>query len=362
MLTSASVNPNILPGLIKAIEKYIIVYNTDDVIKQLNSALSDVIRTGAKGLVYGASIAAVAAATKAAPGVAKEVGKALIPTPILRVKGGKFELKEQDLPLTEQPPTTMIKVKTKAAPESIKTVEKSVKDQLKTIEKKSGVTGFEMPRYDALSLEPHWVRVDTAHGAKFLGVKVVPFKVTSTTGMVGLLMKDKELKKMSYLSNRLGRTIMRVFFRAMRGVKIPGIKDKPITGSPKTDIVWASSQYGKNTFVCLSQLDLEQDDAFTSPPVVQRLHKLGWASLIVTDDVNKQATFCMRQFGGICSTVPYSFMFSSLGKEHSQVYKDIEDAQRSAGPFFRKRSTTKRKLFSDAKTIIKLNKYSTLKE
>jgi hypothetical protein len=360
MLTSASVNPNILPGLIKAIEKYIIVYNTDDLIKQLNSALSDIIRTGAKGLMYGASIAAVAAATKAAPGVAKEVGKALAIHPVLRVKGGKFELKEQDLPIIEQ--ASMIKVKTGAAPESIKAIEKSVKDQLKTIEKKSGVTGFEMPRYDALSLEPHWVRVDTPQGAKFLGVKVVPFKVTSTTGMVGLLMKDKELKKMSYLSNKLGRTIMRVFFRAMRGVKIPGIKDKPITGSPKTDIVWAASQYGKNTFVCLSQLDLEQDEAFTSPPVVQRLHKLGWASLIVTDDVNKQATFCMRQFGGICSTIPYAFIFSSLGKEHGQVYRDIEDAQRSAGPFFRKRSTTKRKLFSDAKTIAKLNKYSTLKE
>ena len=54
----------------------------------------------------------------------------------------------------------------------------------------------------------------------------------------------------------------------------------------------------------------------------------------------------MKELGGVCSTIPYSFIFSSLGKEHSQVYQDLEDAARSAGPFFRKKSTTKRKLFS----------------
>ncbi len=359
MLTSASVNPNILPGLIKAIEKYIIVYQTDEMINTFNSAVSDVIKAGVTGAVIAAGgLAAAVAAEK----IAKH----------MRIKGGKFELTEQKKNIPD-----MIGTKTadtaakytakglKAAgikPEDIEATKAGAEKQLKSIEKRTGVTGFEMPRHDALALEPHWVRVDTAQGAKFLGVKVVPFKVTSTTGMVGLLLSDKELKKMSYLSNRLSRTITRVFFRFMRGIKIPGIKDKPISGNPKTDIIWATSKYGANTFICLSMLDLEQEDVFTSPKVVQRLHKLGWASLIITDDVNKQATFCMKQFGGICSTVPYAFLYSSLGKEHGQVYKDMEDAQRSAGPFFRKRSTTKRKLFSDAKVIAKLNKYSTLKE
>ena len=54
----------------------------------------------------------------------------------------------------------------------------------------------------------------------------------------------------------------------------------------------------------------------------------------------------MKQFGGVCSTIPYSFIFASLGREHGQVYKDMEEAQRSAGPFFRKKSTTKRKIIS----------------
>lgn len=364
MLTSASVDPTILPGLIKAVEKYIIIHNTDDVLKHVNSALSDVARVGASGAItIGASIM-VAAATAWAAGKVKSR---------VKVKGKKLELTEQ------KKVNIIIRGGQKAAQlaqsgasqfgvdaDSIKQAGGEAGKQIEKLGKdkgiRGGITGFEMPRYDSVSLEPTWVQVNTNLGAKLLGVKVVPFKVNSTKGMVGLLMQDKELKKMNYLANKMSRIAMRVIFRVARGLKIPGIKDKPITGNPKSDIVWATSQFGKNTFVCFSQLDLEQDDMFTSPKAVQKLHKLGWASLIVTDDVNKQATFCMQQFGGICSTIPYSFIFSSLGKEHSQVYKDLEDAARSAGPFFRKKSTNRRKLFSDARTIAKLNKYSTLRE
>ena len=354
MLTSASVDPTILPGLIKAVEKYIIIHNTDDVLKHMNSALSDVVRAGATGAAIAGASVAVAAATAYATSKMKLR---------IKVKGKRLELTEQKK-VTIKIPASMTKAG--VTPANISKMgagaEKQIKKLIPEKDKTGGITGFEMPRYDSVSLEPTWVQVHTNLGAKLLGVKVVPYKVKSTKGMVGLLMQDKEVKKMNYLANKMGRIAMRVIFRVARGFKIPGIKDKPITGNPKTDIVWATSQYGKNIFVCFSQLDLEQDDMFTSPKAVQRLHKLGWASLIITDDVNKQATFCMKQFGGICSTIPYSFIFASLGKEHSQVYKDLEDAARSAGPFFRKKSTSRRKLFSDARTIAKLNKYSTLKE
>jgi len=342
MLTSESVNPTLLPGLIKAVEKYIIIHNTDDVLKHMNSALSDVVKAGVTGAVTaGASLAVAAAAAKIASK--------------LRVKGKKFELVEQTKVQTWAQ-------KAGVTGQDIEDVGKSVGKSMEKASKEAGIKGFEMPKYDSVSLEPTWVQVSTSMGAKLLGVKVIPFKVKSTTGMVGLLMSDRELKRMSLLANKMGRTAMRVLFRVARGLRIPGFKDKAITGNAKTDIVWATSQYGKNTFVCFSQLDLQQDDIFTSPQAVQKLHRLGWASLIITDDVNKQATFCMRQFGGVCSTIPYSFIFATLGKEHNQVYKDLEDAQRSAGPFFRKNSTTRRKLFSDSKAIEKIDKYSTLKE
>jgi len=77
---------------------------------------------------------------------------------------------------------------------------------------------------------------------------------------------------------------------------------------------------------------------------------------MVADDVSKQVTFCMKQYGGVCANVPYGFIYSSVGKEHSKVYDDLEDMKRSSGPFFRMK-TTRRKVFSDSLALSKLNKY-----
>jgi len=334
LLTSESVNPTLLPGIIKAVEKYIIINNTDDVLKHFNSALSGVVKAGVTGAItVGASVAAAAILSKGQSRIKKS--------------GKELRLVEQGWSPGSAKVQGTVAQKAKADPPSAtQQVVQGAADSIQSAAKSAGVKGFEMPKYDTVSLEPTWVQVHTNAGAKLIGVKVLPYKVKSTTGMVGLLMSDKELKKLSYLSSKMGRIASRVFWRAMRGLKIPGIKEKPITGNVKNDVILAQSQFGKNAFVCFSQLDLERDDIFTSAASVKRLQKLGWTSMIITDDVNKQATFCMKQFGGVCSTIPYSFIFSSLGKEHSQVYKDLEDAARSAGPFFRKKGTTRRKLFS----------------
>jgi len=333
MLTSASVNPTVLPGLIKTVEKYIIIHNMNDVLNHANNIISKTAGTAK-------SLAGVAATAAIGAGVSAYINSK---TSRLVQKGKEIELKEQKLKQTQIPNQPGLTTKQYAGDVS-QAVGKAIE---KTKTPSGKIENFDMPRYDTVSLEPTWIKVNTDSGAKLLGVKVVPFKVKSTTGMVGLLMNDAELKKMAYLSNKFGRTVARVFFRTMRGIRVPGFSGKTVSGDIKKDVVWAQSQYGKNMFICLSQLDIEAEDMFTSPQAVQRLHKLGWASLIITDDVNKQATFCMKEFGGICSTIPYSNMFASLGKEQHEVYKDLEDAQRSAGPFFSRKSTTKRKIFSD---------------
>lgn len=334
MLTSSSVNPTVLPGLIKTVEKYIIIHNMDDVLRNINSSIARGVIGTAKGIAGTAATAAVAAGVSA-----------YIHSKTSRIvkQGNELVLKEQKLKQTQIPNQPGLTKKQYA-----QDVGQSVSGAIQKSQTSTGmIKDFDMPKYDTVSLEPTWVKINTDSGAKLLGVKVVPFKVKSTTGMVGLLMNDSQLKKMETLANKFGRTVARVFFRAMRGIRMPGFSGKALSGDPKKDILWATTQYGKNMFVCLSQLDIEADDMFTSPQAVQRLHKLGWASLIITDDVNKQATFCMKEFGGICSVIPYSNMYASLGKEQHQVYKDLEDAQRSAGPFFARKSTTKRKLFSD---------------
>ena len=62
---------------------------------------------------------------------------------------------------------------------------------------------------------------------------------------------------------------------------------------------------------------------------------IGWNSFILADETNKRAIFCMEEFHGLCSSVPYQFMYSSLGSEHSKVYENLEDVRKSMSPIFR---------------------------
>ena len=78
--------------------------------------------------------------------------------------------------------------------------------------------------------------------------------------------------------------------------------------------------------------------------------------MIITDDVNKKATFCMKEFGGICSVVPYPFIYASLGKDHAKVYDDLEDVKRSASPFFSLRKRRKQ-VFGETLAYNRLNTY-----
>jgi hypothetical protein len=80
------------------------------------------------------------------------------------------------------------------------------------------------------------------------------------------------------------------------------------------------------------------------PSTVKKLYSLGWNSIILADDVNKEVTFCMTEFKGLCSVVPYGFIYSTLGSTHQKVYDSMDDAKKSAGPFFHLSSRASRVL------------------
>ena len=77
---------------------------------------------------------------------------------------------------------------------------------------------------------------------------------------------------------------------------------------------------------------------------------------MIADDVNKKVTFCMKEFGGVCSVVPYGFVYSSLGRDHSKVFEDLEDVKRSASPFFRM-TARRRKVFGETIAYNQMTKY-----
>lgn len=316
MLTSPSVSPNVLPGIIKSIEKYILVYNADEVLRLASgSSAGKIISTGAE-----------------------IVGRAA------GLSDGKKHKRDLGSILSEAFPGYPQESTKQQGTQGKGKVSISVGDKGGSGPKPS----LDLPRGDAISLEPTWLQVTTAKkGMQILGVKVIPFRIKSGESVATMIAHDQKLKNLSYLSTKYGRAISRVFYRLLQKLRIPMIKDKALSGDPQRDIVYASSKYRDNLILCLSQLDLENEEIFNTPRGVQKLHKLGWVSFAIADDVNRKVTFCMKEFGGVCSVVPYPFMFSSLGREHSKVYEDLEDIKRTSGPFFNMR-TNRRRAFSES--------------
>jgi hypothetical protein len=319
MLTSESVSPNILPGLVKTIEKYILVYNTDSLLKVAGgTSAGDIISTGA-------------AITQTA--IALAAGKDNRIEDVDPIVEDEKLIETSKLPA---PPMSNKERLQKAADIAGKVGQsvKGVEDKMKNTP-----TRVDFPRGEAVSLEPTYIHITTKKkGLQVLGVKVIPFQVKSGENMADLLMQDAKLKKLESLQAIYGRKIARVFNRIMRKPYLSPSQNNPITGDPTKDVLYANTRHGENIFVCMSQLDLENSDFLKSPGTVQKLHKLGWASFVLTDDVNRRATFCMKEFNGMCSVLPYGFIYASLGKEHAKVYEDLEDVKGASSPFFNPRT------------------------
>lgn len=334
MLISENVSKDIIPGLTKSLENYILIYNTDALIKQVNTAANSLVKvaTDFSGKVtVGVATILIAAAMSKKSRIVKQ--------------GKKLVLKEENS-LTKQS-FSANKPESPFKKAIGKEVEKAAEEAGKATSFTGGVKKIETPKLNQISIEPTWVQVQTEQGTKLLGVKVVPYTI-KTDSMVALLLNDSSLKMMPAITKKYSRIIMQVLFRAWRGIKkkLPGIQGSPITGNIKNDIFWANTDYKKDLFICLSQLDIEQSEFKHTPATLQKLNQLGWASMMFADDVNKQVTFCMKEFGGVCSSIPYTHIYAALGKEHSKVYTDLLDAQKSTGPFFRRKSTTRRKIFT----------------
>jgi hypothetical protein len=202
-----------------------------------------------------------------------------------------------------------------------------------------------VPRFDsAVSVEPTYVQVDRPFfGSTIVGVKVIPFQVKSDRRLIELISHDRVSYGLERILASTKRSAVSLFHGALNKLKVPFLSGGTVTGDVRKDILYASSAHWKNTFVILNYMDLASDEFTNSPEGIRKLHSMGWSSLIFADDVNKRAIFCMKEYNGLCSTVTYPYLFSSLGGEHAKVYKDLEDVKASASPIF-KTSTSLSKL------------------
>jgi hypothetical protein len=311
MLTSSTVSPNIIPGVAKALENYIIIYRTDDLLRATNSAVKNVFK------IAGGTIQALS--------------------------NNRLVLKEGPEQTPAQNPWGV------PGPRGVKVLPPKTPQQTGQTAGGRGATTkaekakVDFPRHNAITLEPTWIKVETERkGLQLLGVKVIPFPVSSGGNIVDAIRVDAQRKLMNRRMIAMYRAVIRTMWRLARFARLPEIGEKALTGDPTKDIIFASTMYKHNVFLCLSQMEVEDENFLSDTRTVRDLFKMGWNSFIIADDMNKRATFCMKEFRGICSTVNYQFLYSALGKDQYKVYEDLEDARRSASPFFRQKISLNR--------------------
>jgi len=339
-LTASTVNPNALPGICKALEKFVVIYRMDGII-----GAASAFQTAGKGLMMAPS--AVAMAAKIAPTLAG-IEYELV-NPILTEKDLSPPDEEEYYDSMKRGESWEDFTKKKEYETGLRMDVEKFKDRLQfdrdKLKQKMDIFARDLnqfvdvktPRFDtALSVEPTYVQVDRPFfGSSVLGVKVIPFQVKSDAKLINLIMHDRTSYGLERLLSRVKNSAMSLYHGAANKLRVPFLKGGTVTGDVHKDILYGKSMHWKNIFCILNYMDLGSDEFTTSPQGINKLHSMGWSSLIFTDDVNKRAIFCMKEYNGLCSTVQYPYLFSSLGKEHAVVYKDLEDVKASASPIFK---------------------------
>ena len=202
----------------------------------------------------------------------------------------------------------------------------------------------------SIQLEPSWMKADlvTKNRTKFstlIGVKAIPIAVKSDAKLHELIMWDAQIGRLMQMIVRWGRGVEGYLYRLWARTigRITNPDPDAISGNPYKDIVLRrtiiSSKYVNNIYFVLNRADL-QSDFFEQAKRVRQLVRLGWQSFVIADDVNRSVSFCMLKFRGMCSTMPYSMLYQTL--DQAKVFDDLEDVRRSSASLFKTKKQFKK--------------------
>jgi len=337
MLTDESISQNAIPGICKALEKFVLIYELDAITKI----------TGIKILKVGGQIASTMARAAVGAGKIKEDIDLLEAVPIPGARPPKSQAEIDEFRRRNQ--------QYSASENDDDKPSKIVKNTMTVLQgiKQMGTVDVNMPKDQALSVEPTYMVVTTSSGTEVIGIKVIPFPVKSRKGytLAELLTADSSLDFFDTLFFRVYRKAIKMFWAACRGLRVPFLRDRVVTGDPVKDILWASTFHSRYVYCLLNYSDISDSNLLKNAGGMHKLHQVGWNSLIFADDVNKRVIFCMKEFHGLCSSTPYQFIYSSLGKDYGKVYDNLEDVKKAASPFF-KLSVNSKRVFGEAKNIL----------
>jgi len=361
MLVSPNINPNVLPGICKVLERFVMIYELEDVAQSFRLK-GKITIGGVEGLASQASKFMLK--HRAHENFMLEVkGDQGGPEQYERTRAYKKAADAAEATeRSEQERERMFKAeREKRETEQGISKERELRDietgKIETAMSKKTMH-IDFPRVEGMHVEPTFCTVDTANGTKLLGIKVIPYPIKNSEELEKMISTDLSFNIVDKFMYSKTRELFKYWYQVYDFLsdKIPFMKSRDISGNIEKDILFASTKYKEKIFCLLSQQDLEDDKHFRKAGSVSKLFGLGWGSIIINDDVNKRTNFCMKEFGGMCSSVPHGLLFSSFGKENYKVYEKIEDIQKVTSPFF-KHKISPRNLFKESVIEAKISTY-----
>ena len=338
MLISNAVSENIIPGIVKTAEAFIVVNQKIWIIDNPDVKRKFKIKLKSGRLTMQENTS-----------VLEEADDIPYDSPE-NWKDSKDQMrrkeKEKDTKKAEEKRTSKTQDKIKSS-----TDKKEDEDE----ETKKAKSSIKISDNRAVSIEPSTAELDIIDKngnskQEVLGIKVIPLRVRSDTKLSRLILHDVQLSNINALTVSFGRYILRKVYNVSKWWS----SRRTLSGDPRRDIIMnRSGQKGKG-FIVLSKTEDIDETFMSNISRLNRLFAMGWGNIIIVDDIKRQVHFCMESFKGVCTTLSFSTIYQNLG--HLGVYETLEDAKKKTSMLFKTKSNFK-KLFAEYKTQYKLSKY-----
>jgi len=347
MLVSQAVSENVVPGIAKTLEQYIIVNMHNDVVSspEVKRRYNFKIKQGKFFATESVDLTEGEDETfgnRTKTQTDKDNDERNDEEERKREKWEKEEERRDALNKAkidkEKAAKSKYEAEKKRAEVEKKKAEKEKED--KTKKAKYAKADVKMGDNKAMSIEPTYMTVEVTDREgftkkQFIGIKVVPFRVKSDEKLSRLIMHDTQLKTLNAAMVAFGRSIIRrvysLFDRWTRSARpLGGLTP---SGDPRRDIIFGRTGLKGGGFIVLSKNEDIDETFLSNISRMNRLFKMGWGNIIVADDINRQAYFCMQQFKGVCNAISYSVMYQNFGM--AKVYDDLEDAKRKNSSLFK---------------------------
>jgi len=184
-----------------------------------------------------------------------------------------------------------------------------------------------------IAVEPTFVQVNTPVGALMIGVKVVPLILTDPDAVVKWTLLSAE--KLRSLTARLGKFVMRWIMKLLFRNPISNFIRRIVSGAHpkgdlKKDVMYGLSRYGDRMSLVVSNEEVAERPELVDPSNVFHLSKVGWASIVVVDQVNKYIMVCIPRMQS-WFRIPFTYVFSTL--KQPTAYEDIQDLRKGSSIF-----------------------------